>query len=150
MTIPTITPNAIAGQPSKRIHYWLWSVQILLAIVFAATGTMKTASPVTGLPESIQGLPLPLVRLIGVCELLGAAGMILPAYLRVKPGLTALTAAGLSTVVLLATLHHLSRAEFAEAPVTLVLGLLAAFVAWGRWKKAPIRARGESGENRLP
>ena len=141
MTSQTVTPTAIAGKPSKKLYYSLWLVQILLAIVFAATGTMKTIMPVASLPESIQGLPLPLVRLIGVCELLGAAGLILPAYVRVKPLLTVIAAAGLSTVVLLATLHHLGRNEIAEASVTLILAVLAAFVAWGRWKMAPIAAR---------
>jgi hypothetical protein len=67
--------------------------------------------------------------------------LLLPALTRIKPSLTALAGAGLATIMLLASLFHISRGEPQVLPVNLVFGGLAAFVAWGRWKKAPIAAR---------
>ena len=81
------------------------------------------------------------MRVIGVAELLGALGLILPAATRVKPMLTPLAASGLATVTLLAAIFHISRGELGALPIPLVLGGLAAFVAWGRAAKAPIAPR---------
>jgi len=108
-------------------------------------GVMKSTAPigdlVTKLPWT-SAVPLALVRFIGTAELLGAVGLILPAVTRIRPGLTALAAAGLVTVMALALPFHAMRGELAQAaPINLLLGGLAAFVAWGRFKKAPIRGR---------
>ena len=81
------------------------------------------------------------MRFIGACELLGAIGLIVPAVTRIRPGLTPLAAAGLTLVMALAVPFHVARGEFPALTVVLPLGALAAFVAWGRWKRAPIRAR---------
>jgi hypothetical protein len=67
--------------------------------------------------------------------------MILPSALRIKPVLTPLAGAGLVVIMCLAVLFHLSRGEAAVTPVNLVLGALAAFVAWGRYTRAPIAPR---------
>jgi len=106
---------------------------------------MKTMTPIaelaTKLPWAAE-VPAALVRFIGTAELLAAVGLVLPAATRIRPGLTALAAAGLVTVMILAFAFHAMRGELAQAaPINLVLGGLAAFVAWGRFKKAPIRAR---------
>jgi putative oxidoreductase len=71
----------------------------------------------------------------------GALGLVVPSATRIKPWLTPLAGAGLLTVMILASLFHLSRGEANLAPINVVLGALAAFVAWGRWKKAPIAPR---------
>ena len=84
-------------------------------------------------------MPLPLVRFIGVSELAGAIGLILPAATKIKPTLTPLAALGLLTIMILAMAFHLSRGEAQALPINMALGGLAAFVAWGRTKKAPIR-----------
>jgi putative oxidoreductase len=86
-------------------------------------------------------VPRWLVRFIGTSELLGALGLILPAAMRIKPVLTGFAALGLLTIMVLAALFHASRGEFGMLRVNSVLGALAAFVAWGRLKKAPIPAR---------
>ena len=70
---------------------------------------------------------------------LGAIGLILPAATKIKPSLTPLAALGLLTIMILAMAFHLSRGEVQATPVNIVLGGLAAFVAWGRTKRAPIR-----------
>ena len=121
----------------------LWSVQALLAALYLMTGAMKLFLS----PEQLvrmggsMPLPLPLVRFIGTSELLGAIGLILPSLLRIQPRLTVYAAWGLVIVMILASIFHISRGEFGEAPVTVLLGLLAAFVSVGRSKWRPILSR---------
>ena len=81
------------------------------------------------------------VRVIGIAEFLGGLGLILPAVTRIKPMLTPLAGVGLATVLVLATMFHISRGELGALPIPLILGDLAAFVAWGRVAKAPIAPR---------
>ena len=83
-------------------------------------------------------IPLPglLVRFIGVCEVLGALGLILPGLLRTRPGLTPLAAAGLVIIMIGATGLTFAADGVAPALVPLVVGILAAFVAYGRWRLA--------------
>jgi len=82
-----------------------------------------------------------LVRFIGVAEVAGAIGLILPAATRIKPVLTPLAAVGILVIMVLATGFHIYKGEFHALPVTLLLGAMATFVAWGRFRKAPIPAR---------
>jgi len=80
------------------------------------------------------------LRFIGVCEVLGAIGLILPGLLRIRPGLTPLAAAGLVIIMIGATVISLIGGEITAALVSVVVGLLAAFVAYGRRRVAPQRA----------
>jgi putative oxidoreductase len=125
------------------MHILLWVVQILLGCAFGMAGVMKSTQPVQTLVEGgiawAAQLPLPMVRFIGVSELLGAIGLILPAATKIKPWLTPLAALGLLAIMILAMAFHLWRGEVQATPINIVLGGLAAFVAWGRTKKAPIR-----------
>ena len=82
------------------------------------------------------------VRFIGVVELLGALGLILPAATRIMPKLTPLAASGLLVVMVLASVTHISRGEYPMIIANVVLGALAAFIAWGRLTRAPLGARG--------
>jgi putative oxidoreductase len=130
---------------NRKLHISLWIAQVLLALSFAASGLMKIATPIDKLAKMLPWtaeLPT-LTRFIGIAEVLGAVGLILPAATRIKPGLTALAAAGLTTVLVLAVFFHASRGELAHTPPAVVLGAIAAFIAWGRWKKAPISPRAE-------
>ena len=121
----------------------LWLVQILLACAFGMAGVMKSTQPVDVLAANgiawAPQLPLALVRFIGISEFLGAVGLILPALTKIKPFLTPLAALGLLTIMILAMGFHVSRGEAGALPVNMVLGGLAAFVAWGRTSKVPIR-----------
>jgi putative oxidoreductase len=125
------------------VNILLWLVQILLACAFGMAGVMKSTQPVDVLAANgiawAPQLPLVLVRFIGVSEFLGAVGLILPALTKVKPFLTPLAALGLLTIMILAMGFHVSRGEAGALPANIVLGGLAAFVAWGRTSKAPIR-----------
>ena len=118
--------------------YALWIVQILLALLFVFAGGMKLVMSLDQLTGPIA-LPGPFVRFIGVAELLGGVGLILPAALRIRPGRTPLAAAGLVIIMIGATVVTLVGREFGAALISLVVGLLAAFVAYGRWRLAPIR-----------
>jgi hypothetical protein len=122
----------------------LWVVQFLLFAAFAMAGVMKSTAPIAELSKNMTWVPrfsTGMVRFIGVAELLGGLGMILPSLSRIKPMLTPLAALGLTVVMFLAAGHHLMNGEAKMAPVPLVLAGLAVFVGWGRWKKAPITPR---------
>jgi uncharacterized membrane protein YphA (DoxX/SURF4 family) len=122
----------------------LWILQILLAAAFIAAGAMKLTQPLamlaTALPWTAD-VPGALVRFIGVTEILGALGLVLPAATRILPRLTPLAAAALAVDMVLATLFHLVRGEAMAVPPTLVLAALLVFVAWGRAFRAPVAPR---------
>jgi len=99
----------------------------------------------TNWPRAWPGdIPAWLVRFIGLAELAGGLGLILPALTRIQPQLTPLAGAGLALVMFLAAGFHLSRGEFGFIVPNIVLLALAAFVAYGRWQVAPIAPRGAS------
>jgi uncharacterized membrane protein YphA (DoxX/SURF4 family) len=116
--------------------YALWIVQGLLAALFLWAGGMKLVLPL----EQMTGpIPVPgfFLRFIGVAEVLGAIGLILPGLLRIRPGLTPLAAAGLVIVMIGATVFTLVGGDVASAMIPLGVGLLSAFIAYGRWWLAP-------------
>ncbi len=118
--------------------YALWIVQGLLAALFLFAGGMKLVLPL----EKLTGpVPLPglFVRFIGVAEVLGALGLILPGLLRNRPGLTPLAAAGLVIIMIGAIAVTLRGGNLVAAVISLVVGVLSAFVAYGRWRFAPHR-----------
>jgi uncharacterized membrane protein YphA (DoxX/SURF4 family) len=121
------------------MRYALWIVQALLAIVFLFAGASKFIMSVEEMTRDIH-LPGAFLRFIGAVEILGAIGLILPSLLRMRPGLTPLAAAGLVIIMIGATVlsYMVGGAVMALAPF--VIGLLAAFVAYGRWKLVPIAA----------
>lgn len=123
----------------------LWIIQVLLALLFLFTGGMKLVIPPDvlmkmGSPNQVH-LPGLLIQFIGVCEVLGGLGLILPGLLRIKPGLTPLAASGLVIIMIGATVLTIIGDGFAMALPAVVVGLLAAFVAYGRWRLAPHPAR---------
>lgn len=125
------------------MNYVLWIVQALLALLFLFAGGTKLILPLDvlmsmGSPNAIR-LPGLLIRFIGVCEVLGAIGLILPGLLRIRRGLTPLAAAGLVIIMIGATALTVAAEGVAPALMPLVVGLLAAFVAYGRWRLAPHR-----------
>ena len=127
--------------PSGRLHTALWIAQILLFLVFGASGALKLFLPLDKLIEMMvwPGLvPEQLVRTNGVAELLGALGMVLPAYTRIKPHLTSWAGYGLLFVMTLATGFHISHSGFYMLPANILLGGLAGFVGWGRGSQVPI------------
>jgi DoxX-like family len=116
--------------------YALWIVQGLLAALFLFAGGVKLVLPLEKLAGPIA-LPGWFLRFIGVAEVLGALGLILPGLLRIRPGLTPLAAAGLVIIMIGATVITLVSGDILPALASVVVGLLAAFVAYGRWRVAP-------------
>jgi hypothetical protein len=150
MTIaePTpIHPNREAGveAPPRRsaLNVVLWVVQVLLALLFIWGGGVKLVLPLEQLagPPGSVALPGGFLRFIGVAELMGGLGLLLPSLLRIRPGLTPLAAAGLVIIMIGAVTITLMGGMGAMALIPLVTGLLAAFVAYGRWRLVPIRPR---------
>jgi len=121
----------------------LWIVQGLLALLFLFAGGMKLVLPIE---ELTKQMPLPglFVRFIAIAEVLGAIGLILPGLLGIRPELTPLAAAGLVIIMVGATVLSFMSGGVVMALVPLVVALLAAFVAYGRWRLAPHRASSRS------
>lgn len=131
-------------QSSKAMHITLWIAQSLLAVLFFMTGVIKLAMPIEKIAEMlpwVANAPAALVRFIGISELLGAVGLVLPAALRIIPYLTPLAAVGVAIVMVLATAFHLFRGEVAHILVPIVVFFIAVFIAWGRTKQAPIASK---------
>jgi hypothetical protein len=124
----------------RALTYALWSVQVALALLFLWAGGIKLVLPMAQLQGPVA-LPGPFLRLIGLAEALGALGLILPGLLGIMPWLTPLAAAGLVVIMIGATGVTLAGGEPAMALLPVVVGLLALFVAWGRWRRAPHAAR---------
>ncbi|MDP8924013.1 MAG: DoxX family protein [Chloroflexota bacterium] len=121
----------------------LWTVQGLLAALFLFAGGVKLATPLDEMVDQ-SGLPGALILFIGVAEVLGALGLILPGLLRIAPGLTPLAAAGLVIIMSGATVLTAAGGNAAPALFPLVVGLVAALVACGRWRLAPLHGASRS------
>jgi DoxX-like family len=117
----------------------LWIIQVLLALLFLFAGGVKLVLPIEEMTKQMA-MPGLFLRFLGVVEVLGGLGLILPGLLRIKPGLTPLAAVGLVIVMIGATAISLKMGA-AAALIPLVTGVLAAFVAYSRWRLAPISAR---------
>jgi uncharacterized membrane protein YphA (DoxX/SURF4 family) len=118
----------------------LWTIQVLLALLFLFSGVTKLILPIEEMTKQIA-MPGLFLRFLGVAEVLGALGLILPGLFRIKPSLTPLAAAGLTIIVIGATVITLMMGGGATAVIPLVTALLSAFVAYGRWRLAPISQR---------
>jgi hypothetical protein len=114
----------------------LWIVQGLLAALFLFAGGAKLVMSLDQMAGPVA-LPGWFLRFIGVAEVLGALGLILPGLLRIRPGLTSLAAAGLVIIMIGATVIGLVGGMVVVALMNVVVALLAAFVAYGRWRLAP-------------
>jgi uncharacterized membrane protein YphA (DoxX/SURF4 family) len=118
-----------------RKNVTLWVVQGLLASLFLFAGGMKLVMPIEGMagPVALPGL---LLRFIGVAEVLGAVGLILPGLLRIHAELTPVAAAGLVIIMIGATVITAMGGAIAPAAVPFIVGVLAASVAYGRGQSA--------------
>ncbi len=121
--------------------YILWTVQVLLALVFVFAGGFKLLTPIDVLTTLVP-LPGLAIRVVGLAEVLGGLGLILPGVLGIRPTLTPLAAVELIHVMLAATLLTLAtQSDATQALIPLATGLLSAFVAYGRWRVAPLGAQ---------
>jgi putative oxidoreductase len=124
----------------------LWTAQGFLALFFAlASGAPKLLLPMQMIP---MPLPLPelFVRCIGVAEVCGALGLILPGMLHIRTRLTLLAAVCLVALTMCAAVYQVAAQQPANAVFALAIGLIAAFVAYGRWRLAPLVDAERQGE----
>ena len=145
MNNATALPATSAPKAGRGLHIGLWIAQALLAAAFLMSGGMKLTAPLEALQAQmpwVSGAMGALVRFIGAAEVAGALGLLLPSLTRIAPRLTVLAAIGLGVIMVLASITHASRGEFPMIGANVVLGGVAAFIAWGRSSRAPIAPRG--------
>jgi len=120
----------------------LWITTALLALVFLLAGLLTLFSGREKLQASgmawVEDFPPGAVKAIGVAELLGAVGLVLPALLGIAPELVPVAAVALAALMIGAAITHARRGEFAAIAVNAVLFALAAFTAWGRFGPWPL------------
>ena len=126
--------------PTTRTTVLLWTAQVLLAALFVFAGVTKLMIPAAELEAQAQ-MSGTFLHFIGVVELFGGIGVLLPTLLRIRPGLAPLAAAGLVVVMIGATVTTAMTMSAIAALIPFVTGCVAAFVAYGRWKVAPVVAR---------
>ena len=126
------------GRERSTMNVALWIVQGLLAALFLFAGGAKLVLPLDQMAGPVA-LPGWFLRFLGVAEVLGAFGLVLPGLLRIRPGLTSVAAAGLVIIMIGATVIMWAGGMVAVALMNVVVALLAAFVAYGRWRLAPYR-----------
>ena len=133
---------ATAGAHTKpaggKLNVVLWIIQALLALLFLFAGVVKLVIPMAAMAKQ-TGLPGEFLRFIAVCEVLGALGLLLPGILRIKTSLTPLAASGLVIIMIGATWISVVHVSVPAGFFPFIVGVLAAFVAYGRAKIAPLR-----------
>jgi len=141
--------TAALGHPAVRpvgrgLRIAFWVVQVLLALFFLMAGLNHGVRPIEEAVKTspwITGIPVELTRFIGIAELAGAVGLILPAATRIKPWLTPLAALGLAIIMGLAVPFHVMRGEANVIGMHVIVVGLSLFIAWGRLRRLPIASR---------
>ena len=137
----TIMRNTLENKGnSKKIGALLWTLQGLLAALFLFAGAMKLIVPLEALVAQ-SSLPGWFLLFIGVAEVLGGLGLILPGLTKIQPQLTSLAASGLLIIMFGAAALSIADGQGSAAGIPLVVGVLLAFVAYGRLELAPHRRR---------
>lgn len=116
----------------------LWTAQVLVALVFSFAGSMKFIMSPAQMQQGPIVFPMAFIHFIGVCECLGALGLILPGVTHVRTSLTPLAAAGLTIIMIGATTVTLISMGMLPALFPAVVGLTAAWIAYGRTRVVPL------------
>lgn len=131
---------------SNATQVAVWSVQIILTVVFGIAGWMHLFFPLPALAAYIPWLaemPEVWVRLIGVVEILGALGLFFPSVLQRKPGLSILAAGALTMAMFIAASMHYMHGEYTAMLIPAALAALSGYVALMRMTRAQMRVRGK-------
>lgn len=138
---PSLSVNG--REPGKFLRASIWLAQVLAFIAFGLVGLIKLSKPIPELaamwPWTGQ-LPAAIVRTLGIIDVAGGVGVLLPSLIRIKPGLTVVAALCCIALQLCAMVFHVSRGEIGATPVNVVFLALVAHVFWGR-RMVVIRAR---------
>jgi len=116
----------------RRNEAMLWTIQGLLAALFLFAGGVKLVLPVEAMQQGPVALPGPFLRFIGVCEVSGAVGLVLPWLFRIRPALTPLAASGLIVIMIGATVITALSGPIAPALFPLIVGVMLTVVAYQR------------------
>jgi putative oxidoreductase len=128
----------------KGLNITLWVLQVLLAGFFVMAGYSHALMPFDQIAQQatwMNDVPRWLSLFIGYAEIAGGLGLIIPAATRIAPWLTSLAGLGLATIMILAIPFHVLKGEASVVWIHALIAVLALFVAWGRWRKAPIAGR---------
>ncbi|NUO94650.1 MAG: DoxX family protein [Gemmatimonadaceae bacterium] len=123
---------------TRTTNRLLWTAQILTAILFLFAGSMKFIMPVEKMQQGPIVFPVAFLYFIGVCECLGGLGLILPGLTRVRTGLTPLAAAGLTIIMIGATVVSIVGMGVAAGLFPAVVGVVTAWIAYGRTRVVPL------------
>lgn len=128
---------------NKTLNIILWVFQVILGLMFIFAGFMKASTPVAELQSQMAWVEdvKDYIAIIGVLELLGGIGLILPSALRIKPLLTVYAAYGIILTMICAAILHINRGEFPDMVTNIVIILIMVFIVWGRRMKVPIEAK---------
>ena len=129
---------------SKALNISLWIAQVVLAGMFVMAGTMKSTQPYEQLAAAMpwtNDFSVGMVRFIGISELLGGIGLLLPTLLRIKPILTPLAALGIFIIMVFAFIYHIVKGEYEALGINVILAAIAFFISWGRYKKVPVQPK---------
>ncbi|XAH21716.1 DoxX family protein [Xylophilus sp. GW821-FHT01B05] len=140
----TATVHSPSTHPPKVLRASLWGAQFVLAGLFLFSAFMKLATPFPELARMMPWtgeLPQTFVRFIGLVDLAGGLGILLPSLTRVLPRLTVLAALGCTVLQVFAIVFHVSRGEAPMIVLNIPMLALALFVLWGRARKAPVLPR---------
>jgi hypothetical protein len=121
----------MATKSGRKVEIGLWTIQTVLALLFAFAGVMKLVIPAEALAQQ-SGMDPTFLKFIGVCETLGALGLILPGAFRIRQGLTGLAAAGLVIIMIGATVLTAEQGVLG-ALFPFVTGCVSSVIAWRRW-----------------
>jgi hypothetical protein len=123
---------------TKIVNRLLWAAQSLTALLFLFAGSIKFIMPPEKMQEGPITLPLSFIYFIGICECLGALGLILPGLLRIRTVLTPLAAAGLTIIMIGATAITIPSMGIAAASFPALVGIVTAWIAYARAVVVPI------------
>ena len=142
----TVSPNASSSVASSRrgLRITLWVLQVGLGLWFMMVGYSHALAPFDEVSQQatwMLDVPRALSLFIGYAEIAGGLGLIVPAATRIAPWLTPLAALGLATIMILAIAFHIARGEASVIWIHTLLAAVAVFIAWGRWRRAPITRR---------
>jgi len=123
---------------ARTANRLLWTAQILAALLFLFAGSMKFIMPAEKMQQGPIVFPLAFMYFIGLCECLGALGLILPAATRVRTALTPLAALGLTIIMAGATTVSIMAMGVAAGIFPFVVGVITAAIAYGRSRVVPL------------
>lgn len=120
---------------NRTTNRLLWTAQILVALLFLFAGSMKFIIPAAKMQQGPIALPIAFIHFIGICECLGALGLVLPGALRIRTWLTPLAAAGLTIIMIGATVITVVTMSVPAAILPAVVGVLTVTIARGRTRR---------------